>query len=480
MKIKNLNDLKVLAFKAAVIYSKMNTDNEACQEIAAELGMKLADLQQHSSCIYEPFSIGSADSLHLANFVGRLRKKIICANEDASCSNTKGCISEFNFEIDAKKELDRIFAIFQFACCYADNIARMFMLLHAPTFIKMMNKIDPQLDCDSSSEGGKLNYDELCRLSKYLDIKEIKESPYEMDQTQLKDDLRKALLKLHPDKGGDTEEFKKFNGLHKRWIANKTCGMEKLNLRKNALEIQQLFYEIYNENLSSALKSFGTDSSDDFKLCSQRFMSEINSNIEMKKIIPCSHLPRLDQSIEGHTSLLQKRIQYNRKKFFIISFINWSSLFASAMLFNNPSSQGLLSATTSLSDQSSLCGFGGIAAAHLLSFAAQRFFEEKSEICRNLDHYLIAPPIAINLAVVAISVKVMIENAVNRGSIECHPGVKLMSSSLAASTAVFLYWQYKDVIKVPDKLPKYHPDDMRNGLWNLAKKKHGDGVKNQR
>ncbi|MDF3047188.1 MAG: hypothetical protein K0R73_306 [Candidatus Midichloriaceae bacterium] len=442
MKIKDLNDLKVFAFKAAVAYSKIDINSDACKEIAAELGMKLDDLQQHSTGKYARFSLGSTDSLHLANFIGRLREKIIGVNTSESSEDTNLSMATFDFNVDAKKELDKVFAIFQFGCCFEGNIARMFMLLHAPTFIDMMNKIDPKLD--SSSKEVELNKIELSKLAKYLEIEKIDTNPYTMDQVELKTAVNKARLKLHPDKeSGNAEKFKEFDGLYKRWIANKPQDIQDLNLRKTGLEIQQLFYETYDQNVSSALGSFGTRFSDDFKYHSRIFVLSVSSNREMQKSTTnTDDLLTLDQSIKGHTSLLQKRIQYDRKNLFIISFINWSSLFAGAMLFNNSSSQGLLSATTSLSNKSSLCGFGAIMAAHLLGFGAQRFFEEKSEICRNLDHYLFGPPIAINFGILAFSIRKIMNNAVQNGApIECHPGVKLVASSLAC-TAAFLYWQY--------------------------------------
>jgi len=146
----------------------------------------------------------------------------------------------------------------------------------------------------------------------------------------------------------------------------------------------------------------------------------------------------LNQDIYHNTSLLQKEIQHSRKTFFITSFINWSSLFACAMLFNNPNSQGLLSAATSLNNKPSLCGFGVIASAHLLGFGAQRLFEEKSEACRNLDFYFSAPSIAINCGLLFVGIRNIIKNG---GLIECHPTIKLLASSLAC-TAAFLYFRF--------------------------------------
>jgi len=180
----------------------------------------------------------------------------------------------------------------------------------------------------------------------------------------------------------------------------------------------------------------------------------------------------LNQDIYHNTSLLQKEIQHSRKTFFITSFINWSSLFACAMLFNNPNSQGLLSAATSLNNKPSLCGFGVIASAHLLGFGAQRLFEEKSEACRNLDFYFSAPSIAINCGLLFVGIRNIIKNGgeacrnldfyfsapsiannygllfvgirniiKNGGLIECHPTIKLLASSLAC-TAAFLYFRF--------------------------------------
>ncbi|MCE2991357.1 MAG: hypothetical protein LW825_00285 [Candidatus Jidaibacter sp.] len=255
MKIKDLDDLKVFAFKAAVAFSKIDPSSDTCKEIAAELGMKLDALKQHSSGIYDsktPLSLTDADRLHLANFIGRLREKIIGVTTSESSEQRNLGIAKSDFNVDAKEALDNLFAIFQLGCCYKANAPLMFSFVHVPTFIEIMNALDPKLN---ATENKGLSSVELKELKNFLKLQKIDKSPYTMDQEEVKKAAKKARLKLHPDKGGKEEEFKKFDGLYKIWIANKPEDIQDIELKKTGLEIQQLFCEIYNKSVCKICKS---------------------------------------------------------------------------------------------------------------------------------------------------------------------------------------------------------------------------------